>query len=109
MNDFASEMRDNPHLRVLVFNGRCDLACPVDLIRYNIDHLKLDSAYRANITYAEFEAGHMMYLNPPDLRKMQKEPGAVHPLTAGTLSFSDPAALAAMVKPVAELSPAGLW
>ncbi len=73
MNDFASEMRDNPHLRVLVLNGRCDLACPVDFIRYNIDHLKLDPAYRANITYAEFEAGHMMYLNPPDLRKMQKD------------------------------------
>ena len=73
MNDFAAEMRDNPHLRVLVLNGRCDLACPVDFIRYNIDHLKLDPAYRASITYAAYEAGHMMYLNPPDLRKMQKD------------------------------------
>ena len=73
MNDFAAEMRDSPHLRVLVLNGRCDLACPVDLIRYDIDHLKLDPAYRGNISYAEYASGHMMYLNPPDLQKMQKD------------------------------------
>ena len=73
MRDFASEMKENPHLRVLVLSGRCDLACPVDDIRYNIDHLDLDPAYRANITYAEYESGHMMYTHPPDLRKMQKD------------------------------------
>ena len=72
-SEFASEMKENPHLRVLVLNGRCDLACPVDCIRYNIDHLRLDPAHRGNITYAEYESGHMMYLNPPDLRKMQKD------------------------------------
>ena len=66
-------MKDNPQLRVLVLNGRCDLACPVDSIRYSIDHLRLDPAYRGRITYAEYEAGHMMYVNPPDLRKMQKD------------------------------------
>ena len=71
--EFASEMEENPHLRVLVLNGRCDLACPVDGLRYNIDHLSLDPAYRRNITYAEYDAGHMMYVNPPDLRKMQKD------------------------------------
>jgi carboxypeptidase C (cathepsin A) len=73
--DFASEMKEDPHLHVLVLNGRCDLACPVNVIRYDIDHLKLDPASRARITYAEYEAGHMMYINPPDLRKMQKDIG----------------------------------
>jgi carboxypeptidase C (cathepsin A) len=29
-------------------------------------------AYRTNITYAEFDAGHMMYVNLPDLEKMRK-------------------------------------
>ena len=43
------------------------------MIRYDIDHLKLDPAYRGNISYAEYAAGHMMYLNPPDLQKMQKD------------------------------------
>lgn len=73
MNDFAAEMRDNPHLRVLVLNGRCDLVCPVDLIRYDIDHLQLDPAYRRHISYAEYDAGHMMYVNLPDLKKMQRD------------------------------------
>jgi carboxypeptidase C (cathepsin A) len=58
---------------VLVLSGRCDLACPVDGIRYNIDHLNIDPAYRHNITYAEYDSGHMMYINPPDLRRMQKD------------------------------------
>ncbi len=33
--------------------------------------LPLDPAYRPNITYSEFDAGHMMYVNQPDLKKMQ--------------------------------------
>jgi carboxypeptidase C (cathepsin A) len=73
--DFASEMQEDPQLRVLVLSGRCDLACPVDVICYDFDHLKLDPAARARITYAEFEGGHMMYIDLPDLRKMQKDIG----------------------------------
>jgi carboxypeptidase C (cathepsin A) len=71
--EFALEMKENPQLRVLVLYGRCDLACPVDGIRYSIDHLNLDPAYRGRFTYAEFASGHMMYTNPPDLPKMQKD------------------------------------
>ncbi len=72
-HEFASAMKETPHLRVLVLNGQCDLACPVDVIRYDIEHVKLDPVHRRNITYVEYESGHMMYLNPPDLRKMQKD------------------------------------
>ena len=73
MREFADEMKANPHLRVLVLSGQCDLACPLDYIRYNIDHLRLDPAYRGNISYALYAAGHMMYVNLPDLQKMQKD------------------------------------
>ena len=69
----ASAMSQNSYLRILVLGGACDLACPIDGIRYSIDHLQLDAAYRKNITYAEYEAGHMMYVNLPDLKKMQKD------------------------------------
>jgi carboxypeptidase C (cathepsin A) len=69
----ASAMNQNPYMKVLVFNGRCDLVCPVDTTRYAIEHMALDAAYRTNITYAEFDAGHMMYINLPDLKKMQRE------------------------------------
>ena len=69
----ASVMSQNPYLRVLVLGGLRDLACPIDGIRYSMDHLQLDAVYRKNITYAEYESGHMMYINLPDLKKMQKD------------------------------------
>jgi carboxypeptidase C (cathepsin A) len=33
--------------------------------------MQLDANYRTNITYVQFDAGHMMYINLPDLQKMQ--------------------------------------
>ena len=69
----ASEISENPHLRVLVLGSLRDLACPIDGIRYSIDHLAIDPTYRTNFTYAEYEAGHMMYVNRPDLAKLQKD------------------------------------
>lgn len=69
----ASVMSQNPHLRILVLGGLCDLACPMDGIRYSFDHLQLDEAYRKNIRYAQYESGHMMYVNLPDLKKMQQD------------------------------------
>jgi carboxypeptidase C (cathepsin A) len=47
------------------------LACPIDTVHYAIDHMALDPNYRTNITYVQFDAGHMMYINLPDLKKMQ--------------------------------------
>ena len=69
----ASVIRENPYLRVLVLGGLRDLACPMDGIRNSIDHLQIDPAYRGNIVFAEFESGHMMYVNQPDLKKMQRD------------------------------------
>jgi carboxypeptidase C (cathepsin A) len=69
----ASAMNQNPYLRVLVFGGRCDLVCPIDTTRYALEHMALDDAYRTNITYVQFDAGHMMYINLPDLQKMHGE------------------------------------
>ncbi len=68
----AAAMNQNPYMRVLVFNGRCDLVCPVDTTRYALEHMALDEAYRTNITYVQFDAGHMMYINLPDLQKMRQ-------------------------------------
>jgi carboxypeptidase C (cathepsin A) len=71
----ASVMNQNPQMRVLVCGGRCDLVCPIDTIRHSLDHMPLAEAYRTNVTFAEFAAGHMMYLNLPDLQKLQREIG----------------------------------
>lgn len=75
----ANTMNQNPYMKVLVLGGRCDLACPIDNIHYVVDHMPLAAAYRTNITYLQFDAGHMMYINLPDLQKLQ--PALVHFVT----------------------------
>jgi carboxypeptidase C (cathepsin A) len=67
----AATINQNPYMRVLVLGGRCDLVCPIDTMHYALDHMSLDGNYRTNITYAQFDAGHMMYINLPDLKKLQ--------------------------------------
>ncbi|HEX5398632.1 MAG TPA: peptidase S10 [Verrucomicrobiae bacterium] len=69
-DQLASIMNQNHYMRVLVFGGRCDLVCPIDTMHYAIDHMQLAPAYRTNITFVQFDAGHMMYINLPDLEKM---------------------------------------
>ena len=69
----ADVMNENPYLRILVLGGRCDLVCPIDTIKHSLGHMPLAPAQRGNIHYAEFDAGHMMYINLPDLQKMQRE------------------------------------
>jgi carboxypeptidase C (cathepsin A) len=69
----ASAMNQNPYLKVLVLGGQSDLVCPIETMHYSLDHMSLDAAYRTNITYARFDAGHMMYINLPDLKKMHQD------------------------------------
>jgi carboxypeptidase C (cathepsin A) len=71
-DDLGSAMSQNPYLRVLVLGGHCDLVCPPDTMRYSLEHMELDPAYRSNISYVEFDAGHMMYVNLPDLKKLHQ-------------------------------------
>lgn len=69
----AAVMNQNPYLKILVCGGRCDLVCPIDTLRHSVAHMPLAEAYRKNVTFAEFDSGHMMYINQPDLRKLQAE------------------------------------
>lgn len=69
----ASVMNQNPFLRVLVIGGHSDLVCPLDTMRHSLNHMPLAEAYRGNVKYAEYDAGHMMYINLPDLKKFQAD------------------------------------
>lgn len=73
-NRLGTALRDNPHLRVLVMEGGCDLATPPDGIRYSINQMTdaSESALK-RITHVEYHAGHMFYLNLPDLVKSRKD------------------------------------
>jgi len=69
----ASVMNQEPYLKILVLGGRCDLVCPIDTMRHSLSHLPLADAYRQNVKFAEYDAGHMMYINRPDLEKLQAD------------------------------------
>jgi carboxypeptidase C (cathepsin A) len=71
--DLGSAMSKNPHLKVLVMTGQCDLAVPPDAMRFSIDHLEIDPAIKANVSFTEYTSGHMMYLNLPDLKKLGQD------------------------------------
>ncbi|MFP6856473.1 MAG: peptidase S10 [Roseibacillus sp.] len=67
-------MRDNPQLRVLVQAGYTDLATPSAGIEHSLRHIfSLPKSRRRRIEIAYYDAGHMFYLNEPDLAKMRTD------------------------------------
>ena len=66
----------NPYMRVLVGQGWYDLATPFQAAYYSLSHMGLDASLRDNISIAEYEAGHMMYLHEPSLAKLKADAAA---------------------------------
>ncbi|MCY4145395.1 MAG: peptidase S10 [Chloroflexi bacterium] len=71
----------NPFMRVLVAQGYYDLATPFQAAYYSLAHMGLDSDLRGNVTIAEYEAGHMMYLHEASLAKLKADAAVF--ITAG--------------------------
>ncbi len=73
-NRLQRAMTDNPDLRVLVMGGYTDFATPPSGIEYTLNQMiDLPKESRTRISYTYYEAGHMFYLNEPDLIKMRKD------------------------------------
>ncbi len=86
--DTATALREamvkNSYLKVRVLEGYYDLATPYFAANYTMDHLDLTSKYRNNISYGEFPAGHMVYLDSDSLKKMKENvSGFIDQTTSG--------------------------
>ncbi len=69
----ADALTQQSFLRVHVSNGYYDLATPYFAANYTIAHMNLPSSVRERIVVDDYTAGHMMYLNLPDLKKQKED------------------------------------
>lgn len=67
----AEILTQQPFLKVHVSNGYYDLATPYFATNYTLDHLNLPASARERIVVDTFHAGHMMYVNLPDLERQK--------------------------------------
>ena len=71
--DLRAAMVKNQYLKVLVMEGYYDLATPYFASTYTMNHMDLADSYRKNISYATYEAGHMVYMKQTELQKMKRD------------------------------------
>ena len=69
----ASSLTRNPFLKVHVSSGCYDMATPYFATRYTFNHLGMDAELAKNLVLDDYTAGHMMYLNQPDLKKQKAD------------------------------------
>ncbi len=81
--DLAHAMGFNPNLRVLVLQGIYDLATPFLGTEYMVSHLDLRKDLRSHIEIKYYDAGHMMYVHEPSLRKFKQDVAAFVDSTDG--------------------------
>jgi carboxypeptidase C (cathepsin A) len=68
--DLAEAMKTNPRLKVLVNGGYYDLATPFFAAQYEEKHLPIPQSLAKNITYAWYEAGHMVYVRDECVKQL---------------------------------------
>ncbi len=70
----STALRDNPKLRVLVMGAHADLATPPEGVPYSLrQEVDLPEDLRGQFVFKYYEAGHMFYINPPDLVKSRAD------------------------------------
>ena len=81
--DLAQELSVNPKLHVLLNSGLYDLATPYYAAEWTMDHLGVPKQVRSQITFAEYESGHMVYVHEPSLANFKKNVAAFVDKTSG--------------------------
>src|SRR5215468_8911385 len=68
-----SAMTQQTYLKVLVLCGYYDVATPFNGIENTVSHMGLEPSVRKNVSFAYFEAGHMMYIEKKSREKMHQD------------------------------------
>jgi carboxypeptidase C (cathepsin A) len=63
----------NPYMKILVMEGYYDLATPFAAANWTMDHLNLGPQFRQNVSFATYNAGHMVYIDRAEHDKMKKD------------------------------------
>jgi carboxypeptidase C (cathepsin A) len=66
-------MTQQTYLKLLVVAGYYDLATPFNGIEHTVTHMQLEPAVRKNVSFAYYEAGHMMYIDEKQHHKLHKD------------------------------------
>jgi carboxypeptidase C (cathepsin A) len=61
------------YLKVLVLCGYYDVATPFNGIENTVAHMNLEAPLRKNVSFAYYEAGHMMYIDEKEHHKLHKD------------------------------------
>lgn len=61
------------YLKVLVVAGYYDVATPFNGIEHTVAHMHLEPPLRKNVSFAYYEAGHMMYIDEKEHHKLHKD------------------------------------
>ena len=75
-DSLRSAMNQQTYLKVLVLCGYYDVATPFNGIEHTVSHMSLEPAIRKNVSFAYYEAGHMMYIEKKSREKVHKDVAA---------------------------------
>jgi carboxypeptidase C (cathepsin A) len=68
-----SAMTQQGQMKVLVLCGYYDVATPYNGIEHTIAHMSLEPSIRKNVSFAYYEAGHMMYIEKKSREKLHRD------------------------------------
>ena len=66
-------MTQQTYLKVMVVAGYYDVATPFNGIEHTVAHMHLEPSVRKNLSFAYYEAGHMMYIDEKERHKLHKD------------------------------------
>lgn len=69
-------MAKNPFMKIMIAQGYYDMATPFFAAEYTVSAMNLDPTLRRNIHFEYYEAGHMMYIDIRQLRKLHDDAAA---------------------------------